>query len=172
MSRVAWCLAVLFAIGGCRVAAPTGETTDTAVWYGNWASDRHGFVNGQVSLRLPDPLPTEGQLLAPAVFECALLLISKGAPTSRSDLDVVVQEVADADAPAADGPQLRLTLATQGIFGVAEQQVVYEATMNRGDSVIEGRYTSTAPNDRGWFRLEREAEAQTDASAEPDALGR
>ncbi|MEM1107141.1 MAG: hypothetical protein AAGH99_00435 [Planctomycetota bacterium] len=149
-------LAFVWVIGsGCRVALPQGESEATAAWRGTWSSEQRPFVNGQVSFRLPDPLPTEGRYVAPARFETAMLLLSTGKTTAEVEMDLVAEPLPDKAHAAPENPAAYLRLTTSGRFGVKDQVVVYEATVKRRDEVITGTYSSVKPSDRGRFRVER-----------------
>ena len=145
----------LIALAGCQIGAPSEGTPESAVWSGRWASEQRGYISGQVSLRLPDPLQPAGQYRVPAKFESAWLLLSKGQPTTESWLNLQVTDAPPPTGDEASAGALQLRLVTRGIFGLENQEVVYEARFDQEDTVIEGRYTSVSPKDRGWFRVER-----------------
>lgn len=172
LRQLAWWCPLIALLMGCRIAAPSGELTATAVWYGTWTSEQRALVNGQVSFRLPDPLPAEGEFLVPARFETAMLLLSMGQPTAEVEMAMEVEPLTAEDlnhdqgeTEASSQPEVRVTLRTEGTFGVEDQVVIYQAVLNRNDEAITGHYTSESPVDRGRFRVEREADAVDESGA-------
>ena len=172
LRQLAWWCALIALLMGCRIAAPSGEPAATAVWYGTWTSEQRALVNGQVSFRLPDPLPAKGEFLVPARFETAMLLLSMGQPTAEVEMAMEVEQLSADELNNGQGvteagspSEVRVTLRTEGTFGVEDQVVIYQAVLNRNDEAIAGHYTSESPVDRGRFRVEREADGTDESRA-------
>ena len=124
----------------------------TACWSGWWRSETVGIVSGQVTVKLPIPLPQGGPFQAEAVVYYNLWCPYRPGQFARitlsGELDTGGKAGAGSGLADAAAPSL---LSLKGRLG--EQSLEYAALLDSSRRGITGGYLSLNPGDSGCFAL-------------------